>query len=88
MQQRKRKKKKATVSTLPSPSISSAAKKEKDFANLLQTKQTKKTKKKVSILPFHGRMGLAPTLAGPTLVPAAPAPAPQPLEVSGALAME
>jgi hypothetical protein len=54
-------------------------------SSLLQTKQTKKTKKNVSILPFRGRVGPTPTLAGPA---PAPAPAPQPLEVSGALAME
>jgi hypothetical protein len=81
VQQRKRKKKKVTAATLPSPSISFAAKKEEDFSSLLQTKRTKKTKKNVSILPFRGHVGLVPT-------PAAPAPAPQPLEVFGALAME
>jgi len=46
-------------------------------SSLFQTKQTKKTKKNVSILPFRGRVGPTPTLAGP-----APAP------VSGALVME
>jgi hypothetical protein len=81
VQQRKRKKKKAIATTLPSPSFSFVAKKEEDFSSLLQTKKTKKTKKNVSILPFRGRVGPTPTLAGP-------APAPQSLEVSGALAME
>jgi hypothetical protein len=71
VRQRKRKKKKAMTVTLPSPSFSSAAKKEEDFSSLLQTKQTKKPKKNVSILPFRGRVG-------PVLAPAAPTPAPHP----------
>jgi hypothetical protein len=74
-----------TAATLSSPSFSSVAKKEENFSSLLQTK---KTKKNVSILPFRGRVGPAPTPAGPALAPTALAPAPQPLEVSGALAME
>jgi len=57
------------TTTLLSPSFFSAVKKEENFSSLLQTKQTKKQKKNVSILPFRGRVGPAPTLAAPALAP-------------------
>jgi hypothetical protein len=63
-------------------------KKKKTSQAFFKQNKQKKQKKNVSILPFRGRVGLAPTPTAPTPAPATPAPAPQPLEVSRVLAME
>jgi len=73
VQQRKRRKKKKAFFFAALQLSCSAAKKEEeeDFSSLLQTNKQKKQKENISILPFRGHVGLAPTPADPAPSPAA-----------------